>query len=255
MSSLDLIAGKLGLVQKNNDDFKGFDGIFLDDVRERESLDLSVTIPNTYVEDGNYVNDHTIFNPKKITIEGMVGEVYRKDSSVLNEYFRISETLGVIDQYIPIRSSSVIQKIDNLASEAIRYGNIIDNTISDIGYVKNSFSGNNETIRKQFVDFVNTYLYEQGNLIFIETGLGYFSDMKLISATISGDNQNIDAFKYKLTFQKWRTAKTILTPIDAVAKNPSGDAEKQTAKSSDKGNVKGKSKGNKNQSLLNRIIR
>lgn len=252
MGSLDLIAGKLGLVSKNNNNNKGFDGIFTDDVRVKEELTLTLSTPDTYVEDGNYVNDHTIFNPKYLTIEGEVGEVYIKESSVLNEYFRLSDKLGVVGQYIPQRTATQLTQINGIVSSGINYTRQYDKVINDIDYVKGSFVGNTSSVQKKFIDFVNLDLYEKGMLISIETSLGYFSDMKLVSATITKDSESTQSLKYSLVFKKWRVAKTKLSAFESVTNSgngtsnngsnnkSTGDAKVQTAKTSDKGQVQGK---------------
>lgn len=247
MSSLDLVASSLGLVQKNNDNHNGFDGIFLDDIRTKESLDLSVSIPNTFVEDGNYVNDHTIFNPKTLSIEGEVGEVYQRDNSTLNEYFTYSDKLGVISQYTGTKTATQLTKINKIANDSFNVIRQYEKIQGDIDYVKDSFIDGNKAIQTKFIDFINNDLYTQGKLITIETSLGYFTDMKLVSANITKDNTSGQYLRYKLNFQKWRTAKTILTPFEkltskagSIKNKTAGDAKNQTDKTSDKGNVQGK---------------
>lgn len=253
MSSLDLVAGKLGLVEKNNDNYKGFDGIFTDDVRLKEDIELSCEIPNTIVEDGNVVNDHVIFNPQVITIEGEVGEVYIKDNSTLTQYFRANSSLGVISQYLPSRTATQLSRINKVINDGLNITRTIDKAINDFKYIKGTFNRNSPSVQDKFLEYIEG-IYSKGELIKIDTSLGFYDNMKLISFVASKTDENY--MTYKMTFQKWRTAQTILTTLDGVAKNAIGDASTQTAKTSDKGLVQGKSTSQnqtQNQSLLLKI--
>lgn len=237
-TSLDFIADRLGLTKKNNDDFDGYGGLFVDDARVSESLDWSLNTPDTYVEDGNFVNDHTIFNPKIITIEGEVAEVFEKDNPILTEYFKYASGLGVISTYLPGRTAAQISQISKVTNFAFGVTRYIDKAISDLNYVKGFFTGEEESTQSKFITFVNVDLYQLGKVITIETKLGYYPNMKLQTANITKANDG-DYLKYKLVFKEWRTATVEGSGLTDVANNPAGDATNQTADNSDKGNVTG----------------
>lgn len=237
-TSLDFIAERLGLIKKNNDDFDGYGGLFVDDARVSESLDYSLTTPDTYVEAGNSVNDHTIYNPKVITIEGEVSEVFEKDNPILTEYFKYASGLGVISSYLPSRTATQITQVAKVTNFALGVTRYIDKAISDFNYVKGFFTGEEESVQSKFITFVDVDLYKLGKIITIETKLGYYPNMKLQTANITKANDG-DYLKYKLVFKEWRTATTESTGFKEVAKNSAGDATNQTADNSDKGNVTG----------------
>lgn len=246
MGILDNIAQDLGLTKKSSDNSYIGIGGFIAECRINDSITRTSYVPEYVVEDGSILNDHIVNAPLSIQIDGEIADIYIQPSPIVNEYQKINEKLGVIEQYIPAKTATQLSKIKGYIQTGVDAVAKVDKVIGDINYLLSAagFGTDVDGHQKDFVKFLESN-HKSKQLITIETALGIYSNMRITSYTLGKYEKSF--LNYSISLIEFRTAKTILkdaslqisTPLKDKTKT-TGDAKNQTADKQQKGDVAGK---------------
>lgn len=197
-----------------------------------ETVNLKADAPTSVVEDGSSLNDHIINAPVTVSIDGIVGDVFRRESSVFNRVTPVSNTLGLITSFFPrftAFQNQVVDKIQNTVSTAI--GSI--NSILQAGNPLNAIVGNldtaSKTLQEQFIDAVENIYYGK-QIIPLDVGGRRYESMVITSVTFTKSNVDT-SISFKIEAQKFTLAQTTFIEVEKVAradKNPSSALGGQT---------------------------
>lgn len=209
------------------------------DVRLKENPTYTTDIPDNYVEDGSYVNDHFIDKPLIVTLEGEVADLNYKsisndlliDNIISDKYLGITETL-----YPNFRSNQISQRIDKVIDD-IKYSEIAEG-INKTGDIYSPFQGGREKETLNFMDFMER-IQNARMPVKIETASKTYENMGLISFAPVRDQVTNTAIGYVATFKQLRFAKTILVEVQKQTKNPTKSVKNKVASKKDKGTVTG----------------
>lgn len=208
--------------------------------RVRERTTLTAQTPTAYVEDGSPMNDHRIREPERLSIEGVVGDVYRGADTTFLQVTPLTDTLGAIDSYIPRVTSFQRVVMDGLRNTM----NAAMSRLNDLltaGNQANTFLGNLDSASKplgeQFVDAMENIHY--GNqLVSIDMPYRRYDSMALTSVVIERDNTG-SAIRFTIEAAKFRIAETTFVEVQRVDKNPAPATGGQTKDAKDIGTQTG----------------
>lgn len=202
-----------------------------------EKIARTREVPTTFLEDGTHSGDHIIRNPLVISIEGAIANVQGGSVSENVVSKQPSVSLGVITQFIPIRTPTQISKAVNLTIDAAalikRVGSAVQEfqrPAADIGFTGNEGKTNVE----RFIDFIDS-VYASDALIKIDAPFRTYSNMAITSVEYTRDNTT-DSLTFSIEAQQFRFVKTSFV---AVAANPSAGLNGQTEGEADKGAQEG----------------
>lgn len=253
MSIFDYLNQKLPSTKKNDDKQEIGIGNFNAFVKIRQGFTKSNQVTNIPLEDGSMASDHINVNPLTLSIEGEVSEVHLKSEASITAYNRGLISIGSVTKYAPARTSSQVQKINELILQGVDILRKIDDVTADVVQVYDQF-GNKDSSKdsqEQFIDELDK-LMDGKQLIKIEMPYRVFDSMAITELQINRDNTTNQALKFKLTAQQVRFAKTIYTDTSALYKNPaSGSISDKTKGLKDKGINKQK---DSNVSLFSRVL-
>jgi hypothetical protein len=209
------------------------------DVRLKENPTYTTDIPDNYVEDGSYINDHFIDKPLIVTLEGEVADLsYQSISSnslidvaLPDKYLGISESL-----YPQFRSNQTLQKINKIADD-VKYSEISE-YIGKTNDVYSMFEGGQQKETLNFMEFIER-IQAAKMPVKIETASKTYENMGLISFAPVRDQVTNTAIGYQATFKQLRFAKTILLEVQKLTKNPTKQMKNKVASKVDKGTVTG----------------
>lgn len=199
--------------------------------RVRDTMELRSRVPLSVVEDGSSIGDHVINDPISITIEGVVGDVFIRESALLTAYRSIAP-VGKVLNYLPFQTRSQVQKIAGFASQALDMARKFDdivNTGKDILQI-----GNKDKKKPPQAKFIETIrsLHDLKKLIPIDTPFERLERMRIIMATFTQTAESGE-ISFKITAQQIRTAKVELSKLEPVKSspvgNPSDSAKEQSA--------------------------
>ena len=208
---------------------------FVLDVRINESIQFTSDVPDNYVEDGSFVNDHIINNPIIITLDGEVSDIIQKDifePEVTTKNPDKAEDIPTV-LYPSNKTASMKQKTDGYAKPLTKAYDNLDNDISKGKQLYPFFKGpEGKSIQSKFFAFLNN-IYASKQLIDIETPFQTYKNMRITSFTIIRDNVTQQAVKYKLSAKEVRFAETIYVDKNKYFKAPTPSV---AGKTSDKKN-------------------
>lgn len=179
----------------------------------RQSFSLTSRAPTSYLEDGEYANDHIVNDPLILTIEGEVSDIHIRRNPALELQRRVSAQIGAITKYLPLRTQSQIGKIEALINDAADAARKINAAIED-GRNAWDFFGNKDSqskgIQEQFIDFIESVFYGK-QLINIDMP---YRTHKNMSISISVDSDNItNSTSFVITAKRLRFAETELAEL------------------------------------------
>ncbi|WP_157351265.1 phage baseplate protein [Aliarcobacter butzleri] len=209
------------------------------DVRLKENPTYTTDIPDNYVEDGSYVNDHFVDKPLIVTLEGEVADLHYQeintnsliDNLLTDKYARITENL-----YPNYRSNQTLQRMNKLMDD-VRYSEVTE-LANKTGNLYNIFEGGRDKETLNFMEFIER-LQNAKMPVKIETASKTYENMGLISFAPVRDQVTNTAIGYQATFKQVRFAKTILVEVQKMTKNPAKSVKNKVAPKSDKGTVNG----------------
>jgi len=179
-----------------------------------ESLDLSSQIATSYVESGDYVNDHIVNTPLTLSISGEAGDIHLKQSQAFSDYKKTAATVGRMTPYFPKRTATQISRV-------FGFINTVNDTITKIdGYIEDGvglydlYTGKIKdkklTPQEEFVEFF-TMVYENRLYINVEAFGKVFENMGIQSLSIRRENNTFVG--YSFTFMQLRFASTTAVKV------------------------------------------
>lgn len=209
------------------------------DVRLKENPTYTTDIPDNYVEDGSYINDHFVDKPLIVTLEGEVADLnYQSigsadliDNVLPDKYLGITESL-----YPQFRSNQTLQRINKIVDD-VKYSEISE-YIRKTNDVYSMFKGGQEKETLNFMEFIER-IQAAKMPVKIETASKTYENMGLISFAPVRDQVTNTAIGYQATFKQVRFAKTILVEVQKLTKNPTKQMKNKVSSKVDKGTVPG----------------
>jgi len=112
----DYISGQF----KDGDDgeFVGIGG-FTTSATVRERFSRSASVPTTYLENGDHINDHIIRNPLTLSIEGNVSDAFELPNPAIAALQEAQAQVGNITQYAPARTQAQLSRVSGIANDFI----------------------------------------------------------------------------------------------------------------------------------------
>ena len=202
-------------------------------VRIKEKYSYESAVPNTYLEDGSFINEHIIRQPKILTIEGNVSDIYLQQSTAINQARRLEEGIGTISQYLPNRTTAQANKIAGIVASVSNAVDAVDAAINNATHLSEYLGLTNKTQvsnGQKFIDDMNS-LYASDDLISIDMPYKTFENMKITLLEVSKTNED-KAINFTLEAQEVRYTDTISVE---VAPKPSSELEGSTEGVTDKG--------------------
>lgn len=220
--------------------------------RVRERIALKATVPTSYVEDGSPTNDHIIREAEVVSIEGVIGDVYRGPTTNILETLPVVSTLGNIDAYLPRVSSfqeTVMSALRNTTNAAMRRINDLLGAGNQVNGILGNLDTSSKPLGEQFVDAMEN-LYYGGQLCSIDMPYRRYDNMVLTAVNIDRDNGG-NAMSFSIEAQRFRIAQTTFASITRADKNPAPSSGGQTKDMKDIGTQSGKkTTGSQNTSML-----
>ena len=210
-------------------------GGFTTAARVRERVSRSASVPTTYLENGDHINDHIIRNPLTLSIEGNVSDTFAMPNPAIAALQEAQAQVGNITQYAPSRTQAQISRVSGLAND---FTNAIDKVDAFIesGQIASRYLGQQDDDATSNIDsFLSKMsgIQSDNSLITISTSFNNYSDMYITSFEATRDNQS-KSVSFTIEAQQFRFADTIFVQISA-ASNPSSATNGQTEGSKDKG--------------------
>lgn len=234
----------------------GIGGFTLGVIQE-ESIEMGATAPTSYVESGDYVNDHIINNPLVLSFTGEAGDVHLKESAKFQSYRRTAGTIGRMTPYFPKRTATQISKI---AGILVSVGDTIDKID---GYVNDGLSaynflignspGKTKTPQELFVEFF-TMVWENRLYINVEAFGRVYENMVMESLSIKRTDGSFISYAFKFKQLRFATTTAVKVKKKKGLKSgkTKGSTKNQMANKSDKGTTNPKDA--KDESVLARIL-
>lgn len=217
--------------------------------RVRDVTDLKSSAPSSFVEDGSFINDHIINEPLTISIEGSVGDVFIRKTPIEAEVNRANAAIGATEIFLPLRTQSQIQRVNNITSDARDKVRQIDNAIAAGENLLNFGSESGvKSDQELFLERMEKLHYEK-QLVQIDMPFRRHEGMRITSTSITRDSQSA-ALSFKITAQKIRIAQPVYKLNAQLSKAPSAAVTDQTGGQQDKGAQTG---AEPTQSLLSYI--
>lgn len=202
---------------------------------------LNSTSPDFVTEDGATKNDTIFRSPLRVSISGVVSDIYIDTSPQDNILTRAETVIGETSQFLPVRSASQISKVRDIIDQSTNIARKISSSIDSAKLIYDQFLGTDdaETLQEQFIKVMSA-IYNQGMLIPIETEFGLHRDM-MIESFETTTNAQSGEIKFTIAAKQLRFAETIVTRVTA-AKNPSSGVGGALGDSVDKGTTQGEKK-------------
>jgi hypothetical protein len=97
-------------------------------VRTSETVKKTATTTTSYVEDGSFISDHIVDNPRIITIAGNISDVHIKGDPVSKVLNKAQTAVSDVNQFIPLKTQSQISKISSIANDVTDIESLILST-------------------------------------------------------------------------------------------------------------------------------
>ena len=204
-----------------------------------EKFKRSASVPVTYLENGTHVNDHIIREPKTISIEGNVSDLFVLPSepvAILQEH---QAQIGKITQYAPARTQAQLSRVSGLVNDFTNAVDRVDAAIDATQGAAKYLGQQDKEAQTNIEAFLKKMegLQATDKLIKISTSFKTYTDMYITSLEVTRDNQN-RAINFTLEAQKVRIAQTLFTKTTA-AQNAAIATAGQTDGETDKGAQEG----------------
>lgn len=205
----------------------------------RQKAERTLSVPVSYLESGNPVNDHIVRNPIIIDIEGVVSNqfVVLQSSPPLDT--RARAVIGKINAFLPERTLAETQKvtqlIDTISDRARDLDNLVNRTKNLYSYLGNQSETKNNI--GEFIRHIDS-VQKSDTLVSIEFKYERFDNMAITFFDYEVDNEK-ESLDFRITATQLRFADTIFVEETNGAKNPSQDLGGKTESTTNKGSQKG----------------
>ncbi len=196
-----------------------------------ETSTKTATVTSNPVEDGSPVNDHIIKNPKVISIEGEVADIFIESENRPKLIQEIFPPVGIIQDYLPSRTQTQLGKINGLLATVNDFFTAADVAIGKGVQLYDFFTGvqSDTSITSKFLEFFDQ-VYESSSLLDVECVDTIYTNMAITSFVVNKANPN--NYSFTISLSKVTEVKTTLIQL---VSNASGDAKAQGADVADKG--------------------
>jgi len=204
-----------------------------------EKFKSSASVPVTYLENGTHVNDHIIREPKTISIEGNVSDLFVLPSEPVSILQEAQAQIGNITQYAPARTQAQLSRVSGLVNDFTSAMDKADALISASQGAAKYLGQQDKEAQTNIESFLAAMkgLQASDKRIKISSSLGSFANMYITALEITRDNQN-RAINFTLEAQEIRTADTFSMAASA-AQNAAIATNGQTDGETDKGTQEG----------------
>lgn len=168
---------------------------------------------NNYVEQGAFITDHSITEPKKITITGYVGEKVYSQQESRNTINKILQKLPIIVSAVPKLTTGMQQlknaldkdnktEIDNVVNSTVDFWNLVKGVIPP-----SSKSG-------QAYVYFEALRQTNARLGLTEPDGSYHYNMVITSIEKVTREYTLDIVDFVIELQEWRLASSLFSPFD-----------------------------------------
>lgn len=197
---------------------------------------LSSQYSVNYVENGSYVTDHVIFEPKQLTVTGYVGEKVYDASGVTNILQSLTQKLTAINALVPTLTTGM-QQIYDLQAAANRQE--VQNTINTSVDFWNTLKALNppKTATGQAYNYF-VALWKASTIMSVQEPDGtYHTDMIIKRVNKKTRENTLDIVDFVVELQEWRTADTLYSTFNPA--NYAGRNQNAQNPPADQGKVQG----------------
>ena len=227
----DYIDGQFRNEKKEEVGIAGFTAF----VRIMEKTIRLSDVPTVYLEDGTPISDHIIRKPLTLIIEGNVSDVYVKPAIFDYAIKRVRQELGVISQYIPVRTDAQAFKIASFDNDFTNAVSKIDSAI-EAGQQLTGYLGLTEKVVgrniKSFVDAMEA-IFLGSTLISIDMSYNRYDRMRITRLETEKNNED-DSISFRMEAKQINYVSEVLIPVKVV-KAPSDNVDGQLDNEADKG--------------------
>lgn len=234
----------------------GFAGFTMYAIIE-ESRDLNSTAPDVTLEDGSKVNDTIYLDPIVLNISGSIMDVHYAKESEEGVLGTTEQVIGVIDAYLPEKTSAQISKARSVVDDIDNTIAKINTTIEDGQQILGAFGdkSGSKSLQEQFLDVIDQIHFSKA-LIPIEFPYRVYENMRItnVKTTQTGESNEL---KFTITAKQlsFRKLETVLVESTEPAPKPSTGLEGATESEADKGTTTGTEvEEEKSQSLLSSVL-
>jgi hypothetical protein len=227
----DFLNAKVGGEREQRIGIAGFTML----ARIRDTYNYTSEVPTTYLEDGSSVEDTIVLNPTRLSIEGLVADVFVEQDALQEAVEAQSTTIGQISIYAPERTQSQRQTVASIVADVGDAIDAADELIDAGGQVSQLFGSagtEGKTLRERFVDTMES-LHFGRQLVSIEMPYRTFDNMR-INVEIETDNRD-EAIRFKIDAAEVRTADEAVSEVSGLLSNPSPGLGGQAESVTDKG--------------------
>lgn len=205
--------------------------------RVSDSSKYKSKAPIFALEDGSFANDHIINEPLLITISGEVSDIHLRESAITQIQRELTAQVGNISVFLPSRTQTQLSRVNAIANDIQNNYRKIDDAIARgkqaADFFGNKTSGGQNTLRKQFVDLIESIHYGK-QLITIDMPYRSHKNMVIIDITIERNNQD-EVLRFSVTAQKINFTQLVYTELSSFMKNPASAVKDQASGKKDKG--------------------
>ena len=182
-------------------------GGFLFDKVVNSNCSHNAVYSKHYVETGADITDHVIFEPKKITLKGFVGEKVFKSESANNLLSKLTQKLTEITSAVP-KLTTGMQQIKDLSGAVGKKDiqNSINTSVDFWNTLRNLIPSDRQS-GKAYSYFIS--LYETATKLSITEPDGtYHTNMVITSVEKSTRENTLDVIDFTVSLQEYRVATT-----------------------------------------------
>lgn len=211
-------------------------------VIQEESIEMASNAATSYIESGDYVNDHIINSPLILSFTGEAGDIHLKESAKFQSYRRTAATIGKMTPYFPKRTATQISKIAGFIVSVNDTIDKIDGYIEDGISVYNFLIGKGvetkKTPQELFIEFF-TMVWENRLYMNVEAFGKVYENMAMESLSIKRTDGSFIGFSFKFKQLRFATTTAVKVKKKKGLKNgkTKGSTKTQMAKEKSKGTV------------------
>lgn len=204
-SALSLVgAAKAFVSSKNEPDITSG---FLFDIPQTERIRLAAQITDHFTEDNEAIQDHVAFDPIKLTLTGMVGELLYEKSAIEKYATMLFMTMGSIGAISPNKSLSALRFL----SEAARLKSAANSVMASMRDIGALFDAGKYGKNRQQESFSKLQkLFYSRQVVKIETPWINLPSMILESIELSQEEDSKDRSYVTCSFKEIRVIGTAI---------------------------------------------
>jgi hypothetical protein len=230
----NLLTNEFSSAVKNDEKQKiGIGGFTMLAIGRQGYMDTA-TAPWVVLEDGSNASDHVFQNPLFVQIEGVLSDVYLEPSALAEAYLKSIRAVGAVDRYLPNRTRQQINAINAILLDITNVVQAIDDVINTGEQIYNMFGdkSDSKSLSQKFIDFIGAV---KGQSIEIEFPYKVYKNMIIIDFSPNFTEKHENGYTFRLSAIQVNYAKTIVTDLSGLYKNPSNAVKDQVSPPDEKG--------------------